>query len=292
MHSGYVALIGRPNVGKSTLLNTLVGEKISIVSAKPQTTRNRISAIYSSDEGQIVFLDTPGIHRATGELNRYMVDVALRSLADVDVVVVIVEAIGLPKPQDLEVIGKVIEHGKSTLLVVNKIDRVPKPTQLPLIDTYRQLGPFVAILPVSARTGEGVADLRAELFRLLPKHEPYFPVEQLTELPERFIVAEMIREKVFELLRDEVPYSTAVEVESFEESNPELVRIRARIIVEREGQKGILIGKGGHMLKEIGTRARLDIERLLATRVFLELFVKVVPNWTRNPAARRRLGYA
>lgn len=291
MHSGYVALVGRPNVGKSTLMNALVGEKISIVSSKPQTTRNRITGIVSEDRGQIIFVDTPGIHRGEGDLNRYMVDVALASLADVDVVAVVVDATAQPGAADRSILEKALESKRPVVLVLNKIDQVKKHELLPLIDAYSKLGEFRAMVPISARSGDGVPGLATLFFELLPEHEPFFPVDQLTEVAERFIAAETIREKIFELLREEVPYSTAVEIEKFDESDPALLRIAALIVVERDGQKGIVIGKGGSTLKEIGTRSRLDLEKFFGTKVFLEIFVKVVKEWSRNAAERKRLGY-
>ncbi len=291
MHSGYVALVGRPNVGKSTLMNALLGEKISIVSSRPQTTRNRISGILSSEQGQIVFVDTPGIHAGRGELNKYMVEVALRSLGDVDVVAVLVDAARTPGAADEEIITRAFASGRPVVLILNKVDAIDKAALLPLIDRLRSLGEYADILPLSALTGDGIERLPEVLLRLLPEHPPFFPTDQLTEVPERFIAAELIREKLFELLREEIPYSTAVEIEKFDESDPTIIRVAAIVIVERDSQKGIVIGKGGKMLKEVGTRARLDLEKLLATRVFLEIFVKVVPHWTRNASDLKRFGY-
>lgn len=291
MHSGYVGLVGRPNVGKSTLLNALIEAKVSIVSAKPQTTRNRISGIFTNESGQIVFLDTPGIHRGEGDLNKYMVEVALGSLAEVDVIAVLMEATSPPGNNDKQILEKVFAAKRPVILVLNKIDKV-QPTQLlPLIEEYNALGHFEAIVPVSAMTGDGVVRLRELLMKMLPDQPPFFPEDQLTEVAERFIAAETIREKIFEMLREEVPYSTAVEIETYDESDPAIIRISAAIAVERDGQKGILIGKGGATLKEIGTRARKDLEKFLATKVFLELFVKVVPDWSKRAGSRKRFGY-
>jgi GTPase len=291
MHSGYVALVGRPNVGKSTLMNAILGEKVSIVSPRPQTTRNRISGIFTSDTGQIVFVDTPGIHAGRTELNQYMVKTALASLADVDVVAVIVEAHVPIGPTDREILEKVFSGGRPVILLINKVDRVKPNVLLPLIQEYSELGKFEAIIPISALQSEGTGLFVETVHKLLPEHPLFFPADQLTEVPERFIAAEIIREKAFELLEEELPYAVAVEIENFDESDPAILRLAAVINVERAGQKGIVIGKGGAMLKQIGTRARLDLEKFFATKVFLEIFVRVTPNWSRKPAELKRLGY-
>jgi GTP-binding protein Era len=291
MHSGYVALVGRPNVGKSTLLNAVIGAKVSIVSAKPQTTRNRISGIFTDPRGQIVFVDTPGIHTGGGSLNKYMVDVALRAFADVDVVAVLIEAGHPPSALERDIIAKVAAAGRKCVLIINKVDTVGGPSLLPLIDECSKLATFEAILPVSALKGEGVEPLKDTLFKLLPEQQAFFPEDQLTEVHERFIAAEVIREKIFQMLQQELPYVTAVEIEKFDETNPKLLRIAAAIAVERDGQKGIVIGKGGKTLKEIGTRSRRELEAFFGTKVFLELFVKVVPDWTKKPGQLRRFGY-
>lgn len=291
MRSGYISLVGRPNVGKSTLMNALIGEKISIVSARPQTTRNRVSGIFNDDRGQIVFVDTPGIHKGVGTLNKYMVDVALASLRDVDAVAVLVDATQHPGEQDRRVIAKVFDAERPVVLVLNKIDRVPAPKLLPLIDEYRQLGEFAAIVPVSALKSQGIDDLTELFFTLIPEHPAYFPTDQITEVQERFIAAEMIREKVFEMMREELPYSTAVEIEKFDEADPKILRLAAVINVERDSQKGMMIGKGGKNLKEIGTRARKDLEQFFATKVFLEIFVRVVPDWSKSAHGLKRFGY-
>lgn len=291
MHSGYVALVGRPNVGKSTLMNALIGAKVSIVSAKPQTTRNRISGIFNDERGQIVFVDTPGVHEGQGTLNRYMVDVAMRSLGDVDVVLFLAEATRRPSGEERALLERIAGGKAPCIVVLNKIDLVAHEALLPLIDEYAKLGNFDAVIPMSARTGDGLDLLRERLFALLPEQPAFFPEDQLTEVSERFVAAEIVREKIFELLRDEVPYSTAVEIEKFDEADPALLRLSAVIAVERDGQKGILIGKKGSMLKEIGTRARKELEAFFGTKVFLEIFVRVVPNWTKNAGHMRRFGY-
>ena len=290
--SGFISLIGRPNVGKSTLLNLLLGEKIAIISDKPQTTRNRILGIKNHPEGQIVFWDTPGIHRARSRLNQSMVKTALATYKEGDGICFIIEA---NRPFDdendfiLETLKKV---EKPVLLVINKIDLIPKPELLPIIDKYSRLRTFEQIIPISALRGEGVEVLVAEMLKILPVGPRLFPEEMITDLPERFLAAELIREKVFLRTHEEVPYATAVVIEEFKEREEKnLVFIKATIQVERESQKGILIGEKGRMLKEIGRRAREEIEALLGTKVFLELWVKVEKNWREDPAALRRLGY-
>ncbi len=290
--SGFISLIGRPNVGKSTLLNLLLGEKIAIISDKPQTTRNRILGIKNHPDGQIVFWDTPGIHRARSRLNQSMVKAALATYKEVDGICFIIEA---NRPFDdendfiLETLKKV---EKPVLLVINKIDLIPKPDLLPIMDEYSRLRSFEQIIPISALLGEGVEVLVAEMLKILPAGPRLFPEEMITDLPERFLAAELIREKVFLRTREEVPYATAVVVEEFKERGEKnLVVIKATIQVERESQKGILIGEKGRMLKEIGRQAREEIEALLGAKVFLELWVKVEKNWREDPAALRRLGY-
>jgi GTP-binding protein Era len=290
--SGFVAIIGRPNVGKSTLLNRILGEKIVITSDKPQTTRNRVQGIHNLPGAQIVFIDTPGIHQARSRLNRYMMEEALSSVTGVDVVLLLVEADGLGRGRDdllLEVLGGI---GVPVILVVNKIDLVRKENLLEGIASQSAHFPFREIVPISAATGDGVELLVKLVAGLLPEGVAYFPDDILTDLPERFVVAEMIREKVFRLTRDEIPFSTAVAVESFTE-RPEkgLVSIAATITVEKDSQKGIIIGKRGDMLKRIGTLARKDIERLLDTKVFLELFVRVSRDWRDDRRMLKEFGY-
>lgn len=288
--SGIVALIGPPNVGKSTLLNSLLGQKISIVSPKPQTTRNRIVGVVNGPEYQIVLLDTPGIHQARDPLNLEMVKIALTTLAEVDAVVFMVD-VTMPLP------GKTPPEylpttGQPVVLVLNKIDTMAKDRLLPIIAAYQHLYPFAAVLPVSAMTGDGTDQLVEELCRLLPVGPRLYPEEIPTDATERFIVAEMIREKVFLKTRDEVPYSTAVTIESFKEDEARgLTTIHATIIVEKDSQKGIIIGKGGAMLKQIGQAARHDIEELLDQKVLLNLWVKVEKNWTKNPRILKELGF-
>lgn len=290
--SGFVSIIGRPNVGKSTLLNNILGEKIVITSDKPQTTRNRIKGIHSIPGAQIVFIDTPGIHRATSKLNRFMVDEALASIREVDVILMLVEA-GTPVgSQESLILDLVSEVTTPVILVINKIDLVPKTALLESIKRYASLNSFREVIPVSALSGDGVELIIRAVYGLLPEGPAYFPEDILTDLPERFIVAEIIREKVFRLTRDEVPYSAAVEVESFKERpDGSLIAISAVINVERDSQKGIIIGKKGDMLKKIGMQSRREIEQLLDAKVFLELFVRVRKDWSEDSRMLKEFGY-
>jgi GTP-binding protein Era len=290
--SGFVSLIGRPNSGKSTLLNLLLGEKIAITSAKPQTTRNRILGIKNLTSAQMIFLDTPGIHRSKSILNQSMVRTALSTLQEVDSICFLVEA-DFPDNEENEwILENLKKTAKPIFLVINKIDLVSKGNLLPIMERYSRARPFEQIIPVSALLGDGVDVLVKELLKVLPEGPRLFPEEMITDLPERFLAAELIREKVFHLTRDEVPYATAAVVEEFKERpDRNLVVIRATILVERESQKGILIGEKGRRLKEIGRLAREEVEALLGTKVFLELWVKVEKNWREDPQALRRLGF-
>jgi GTP-binding protein Era len=288
-HSGFVAVVGRPNVGKSTLVNQLVGQKVAIVSNKPQTTRNRILAVVNTPGGQIVLFDTPGIHKPQHSMNERMVETARRSLTQVEVVLWLVDVTEPPGPGDRVVLGLVKKSSRPVVLGLNKIDRIPKPQILPAIDAYRQLMDFAAIVPVSALKGENVDALTKQLLELLPEGEPLYPQDFLTDQPERFFVAEMIREKILHHTREEIPYSTGVVIDSFKEEGG-LVRIEATVIVERQSQKGILIGRGGGMLKTVGTEARHDIEGFLDSKVFLGLFVKVRENWREDAKILEEMG--
>lgn len=289
--SGFVSIVGRPNVGKSTLLNRILGEKIVITSDKPQTTRNRIQGIHNVPGGQIVFIDTPGIHRAKSRLNRYMVEEALSSVQGVDIVLFLVDG-GADPEKEAGMIREVLSGVTvPVLLVLNKIDLVPKGELLHRMSVYGETYPFQEIVPVSAATGDGVEQLVALVHGLLPEGPCYFPDDILTDVPERFIVAEIIREKVFRLTRDEVPYSVAVVVDSFKERENGVVAIAATINVERDSQKGIVIGKRGELLKRIGTQARMEIEQLLDAKVFLELFVRVSSDWSENSRMLKEFGY-
>jgi GTP-binding protein Era len=290
--SGFVSLIGRPNVGKSTLLNLLLGQKIAIISPKPQTTRNRILGIKNLPSGQIIFLDTPGIHRSGNLLNQSMVRTALATLQEVDVVCLLIEANSPGHEENDWILENLQKVRKPVFLAINKIDLVPKGNLLPIMERFSQKRPFEQIIPISAVLGEGVDILVRELLKILPEGPRLFPEDMVTDLPERFLAAELIREKVFHLTREEIPYATAVAVEEFKEREEKnLVVIRAIIQVERETQKGILIGEKGKRLKEIGRLAREEMEALLGVRVFLELWVKVEKNWRDDPRALRRLGF-
>lgn len=288
--TGFVMLAGAPNVGKSTLLNRMLGEKVSITSKKAQTTRNRILGVLHREGAQLVFLDTPGVHKATQTLNVRMVDVALSAMGDADLVLFMVD-LKSPDP-DAEgfVVEKLEKQQRPVVLALNKTDQVPAETVLQAIDRWRTVYPFKAVVPISAKHGNQVDALVAEMVGLLPEGPPFFPEDAVTDMPERFIAAEMIREKVFRLTGQEIPYSTAVTVESFEETD-RLVSIHATIHVERPSQKAIVIGKEGAKLKQIGQAAREDMERMLGTKVFLKLFVRVQKNWSRDTRALRKFGY-
>jgi GTP-binding protein Era len=290
--SGFIGIIGGPNVGKSTLLNQLLGQKIAITSEKPQTTRHRILGVAHLPGAQLIFLDTPGIHRAREPLNVRMVEVALKVLEDVDVVVFMTDVASPDNASDEIILQSLKKGNLPVILVINKIDLVDKETLLPLIKRWSEAYPFHAVIPVSALQGVQVDALVSEMVALLPEGPPYYPEDTVTDLPERFIAAEMIREKVFRLTSQEIPYGVAVTVESFaEHPDKNLIDIEATIHVERESQKPIIIGKGGKLLKQIGEQARGDIERMVGCKVFLKLWVRVQKKWTRDPAAIRRFGY-
>lgn len=290
--SGFAAIAGAPNVGKSTLLNRLIGEKIAITSAKPQTTRNRILGVMHGENAQIVFLDTPGVHESDKLFNRKIVQVALAAMDEVDLVLAVIDASNPDPRSESLIVDKLRKRsGTPAVLAINKIDRVEKPTLLSLIDRWTASHPgFAEIVPISATEGTQVPELITAMQALLPAGPPYFPEDALTDMPERFIVCEMIREKVFDNTGMEVPYGTAVTIEDFSE-DADIIRIHAAIHVERKSQKGIIIGKHGGMLKTIGIQARRDIENLLGAKVFLKLFVRVEKNWSRDPRAMRKLGY-
>ncbi|WP_407366342.1 GTPase Era [Limosilactobacillus oris] len=289
--SGFVALIGRPNVGKSTLLNYIVGQKVAIMSNVAQTTRNKIQGIYTSKDAQIIFIDTPGVHKPATKLGDFMERSTLSALDEVDAIVYVVSATEKRGPGDNFIIERLKQVQQPIYLVVNKIDQV-HPNDLPeIVDQYKEALPFKGIIPVSALQGNNVNELINELVAGLPNGPQYYPADQISDHPERFVIAEMIREKVFMLTRAEVPHSVAVDVTSIQREDAEHVHISANIVVERPGQKGIIIGKKGQMLKKIGTLARQDIERLLGDRVFLQLWVKVVPKWRDKSAMLKDYGY-
>ncbi|MCK4739499.1 MAG: GTPase Era [Deltaproteobacteria bacterium] len=290
--SGFVAIIGRPNVGKSTLLNAILGEKISIVSRKPQTTRNVIRGVKHFDGGQIVFIDTPGVHKTGGRLNAIMVREALGALHEVDCVAVLVSADKPPGEMERYMIEEAQKVKCPVVLVVNKIDLVGRDSLLPLIERYSKLFDFSSIIPVSALKQNGIDEFVSVVKKSIPKGPRYFPEDMVTDSPERFIAAEIVREKVFRMSRNEIPYSVAVIVEEFKEKKKKnLISIRAVINVERDSQKGIIIGKGGAMLKKIGSAAREDLEALLGVKVFLELFVRVSKGWSENARSLKEFGY-
>lgn len=288
LKSGFISLVGRPNVGKSTLLNVLLGEKVAIISEKPQTTRNKILGILTMPDAQMVFIDTPGIHKPMHKMNEFMVRTALATYNEVDVILMIAEATQQPGGGDRFIIDTLKDVKTPVFLLLNKIDLIEKETLLPLMREYGRLFPFAEIIPVSALHND-VGGLLEAILKRLPPGPKYFPDEQLTDQPERFVVSELIREKIFELTKEEIPYSTAVVIEEMKEE-PDITRITAVIYVERDSQKGILIGKGGAMLKRIGTLARGEAENLLGTRIFLQLWVKVKKGWRENEQMLRNLG--
>lgn len=304
--SGFAAIIGAANVGKSTLLNRLAGTKLAIVSPKEQTTRSRIVGVVTRPQGQVAFVDTPGLQRSKGGLNRYLFQLALHALEDADLVLLLIEpptrgSIAID-PVNRFILHRLAASGKKALLVINKIDRVKKAMLLPLIDLYRREFDFAEVLPISAKTGEGVDQLVDLAIASLPESEPLFAEETLTDQQERALAAEYIREQVFRHCQREIPYACAVTIESFDESERAeaagggakrsgLVRIHATIHLERASQKSIVIGRRGHMLKAIGSDARRSIEQLLNARVYLSLSVRVEPKWSDRPEALKKLGY-
>ncbi len=288
--SGYVALIGRPNVGKSTLLNTVLGEKVAIVTPKPQTTRNRITGIKTLPDAQIIFIDTPGIHKPRQKLGEAMNRVAYESLEEVDIVLLMVEP-EAPGSGDLFVLERIKPVDKPVFLLINKVDIVKKPEVLPIIEAYSKLHPFREIIPLSALKRNGIDELIGTIIKYLPEGPKLYPNDIVTDQMERFMASEIIREKVIEATMEEVPYSAAVEVEEWSEREDGVVFIRANIYIEREGQKGIIIGKQGLRLKSIGSKARHDIESLLGTRVFLELWIKIRKDWRSDERILRELGF-
>lgn len=290
--SGFVAIVGAPNVGKSTLLNQMLGEKISITSKKPQTTRNRILGVMHRPSSQLIFIDTPGIHKAKRALNIRIVDAALSALGDVDVVLVMVDVANPDPDSEAFLVKKLEKIKRPVVLALNKTDLVKKPALLSIIDEWATAYSFEAIIPVSAILGAQIEELIDAMEALLPKGPPFFPEDTLTDLPERFFVAEMIREQVFRLTGQEIPYSTAVTIDSFsQEKKSSPVKIHATIHVERTSQKGMVIGKNGSKLKMIGTEARKEIEQMVETKVFLKLFVRVYKNWGKDTKALRKFGY-
>lgn len=291
--SGFIAIVGPPNVGKSTLLNEFLGQKIAITSPKPQTTRNRIMGVYNEDDCQMVFIDTPGIHPTRSLLHKSMVGSAKASLGEVDIVLLVVGLEEAAHSDDLKIIlGALRRAGKPAVLAINKIDVIKKERLLPLIESYSKLHCFESIVPISALYGDGVETLRAELKKRLPPGPRFFPPEMRTDKSEEFLIAEIIREKIYHVTREELPYSSAVVVERLEEDREKnLLTIMAVIYVEKASQKGMIIGKNGSMIKRIGRDARIEIEGIFSLKVYLELFVKVQKKWSSDTRSLRRLGY-
>jgi GTP-binding protein Era len=291
--SGFVTIIGRPNVGKSTIINRLVGERVTIISSKPQTTRNSIRCIYTTNEVQIVFIDTPGIHKPRHKLGEFMVSSATQSIKGVDVVIVVLDCADEIREDDMQIIDSTRDIKIPVILVLNKIDKIPK-TKLEQIVAELSVHQdyFDSIIPISAAEGENVEELVKEIMKNLPEGPLYFPDDIYTDVPEKFIVSELIREKILELTSDEVPHGTAVEINSMKErNNKDMMDIEATVYCEKDSHKGIIIGKQGRMLKEIGTKARTDIENLLNCQINLQLWVKVRKNWRDNNSTLKNLGY-
>lgn len=290
-HSGFVAILGRPNVGKSTFLNRVVRQKIAIMSDKAQTTRNKIQGIYTEDNAQIVFIDTPGIHKPHSRLGDFMVESALSTLNEVDAVLFMVNATQKRGRGDDFIIERLKDVKKPIYLVINKIDQIHPDKLLQIMDDYRNTLDYAEVFPISALEGNNCPELIESLVNTLPEGPQYYPADQITDHPERFIAGELIREKVLELTREEVPHSVAVVVDRIHREDDEKVLVQATIVVERNSQKGIIIGKGGKMLKQIGVKARKDIELMLGDKVYLELWVKVQPNWKDRQVDLQALGY-
>ena len=289
--SGIITICGRPNVGKSTLTNTLTGEKIAIVSDKPQTTRNRITAVVNRGESQFVFLDTPGLHKARTRLGDYMVKVVKESVADVDGVMLLVEPIAKIGGPEQELIDRIKTLGVPAMLVINKIDTIQKEELLAVMAVYGEAYDWNAVMPISAQNGEGVDELMDILEQWLPEGPQLFPEDMVTDQPERQIMGEIVREKLLRSLDKEVPHGTAVEITKFSQRDNDIIDVHATIYCEKESHKGIIIGKGGAMLKKISTQARTDMERFMGEKVYLETWVKVKENWRDNPAAIQNFGY-
>ena len=290
--SGIITICGRPNVGKSTLTNALVGEKVAIVTNKPQTTRNRICGVRTRGESQFVFVDTPGLHKARTRLGDYMVNVVKESVADVDAVMLLVEPITNVGGPEEQLIARMKKLSCPAVLVINKVDTLDKKEKLlEVIQTYEQAHQFQAVVPISAKTGEGVDELLDVLESYLPQGPQLFPEDMTSDQPERQMMAEILREKLLLCLDKEIPHGTAVEITRFAERDDEVVEVEATIYCEKNSHKGIIIGKGGSMLKKVSTLARQDMERFMGTKVYLQTWVKVKENWRDNPAAIQNFGY-
>ncbi|HUC93182.1 MAG TPA: GTPase Era [Paenibacillus sp.] len=289
--SGFVAIVGRPNVGKSTLMNGLIGQKIAIMSDKPQTTRNKIHGVYTTDDAQIVFLDTPGIHKPNSKLGDFMNQSAESALSEVEAILFLTDVSEELGGGDRFIIERLKKSGTPVILVLNKIDKVHPEALLPVIAKYRELHDFAEIVPISALQGSNVETLLGQVIKYLPEGPQYYPADQVTDHPEQFVVAELIREKILHLTREEVPHSIAVTIEDMRVQDNGVVYIGAVIFVERDSQKGIVIGKQGALLKEVGKLARHDIETLLGSRTFLELWVKVKKDWRNHDRVLKDLGF-
>ncbi|MFD2868832.1 GTPase Era [Kurthia populi] len=290
--SGFISIIGRPNVGKSTFLNRVIGQKIAIMSDKPQTTRNKVQGVLTQDDAQMIFIDTPGIHKPKHKLGEFMSKVSKNALREVDAIMLMVNAQQKLGTGDRYVIDMLKGTKTPVFLIINKIDAIHPDEVLKIVDQYKDEFDFAEIIPISALQGNNVDNLLTTLKKYLPEGPQYYPADQVTDHPERFIIAELIREKALHLTRDEVPHSIAVEIEKIRrEEDKDRVHVMATIIIERESQKGIIIGKRGAMLKEIGTRARKDIENLLGSKVYLELWVKVQKDWRDRSSQLRDYGY-
>lgn len=289
--SGFVAIIGRPNVGKSTLMNQVIGQKIAIMSDKPQTTRNKIHGVYTSEEQQIVFLDTPGIHKRQSKLGDYMNETALNTLGEVEAALFLIDASEGMGGGDRYIAEQLKSVRTPVILVMNKIDKIAPEALLPLIEEYRKLHDFAEIVPVSAMLGSNVSTLLEQIGKYLPEGPQYYPDDQVTDHPEQFVCAELIREKILQMTREEVPHSIAVTIENMKVQDNGVVYISAVIFVERDSQKGIIIGKQGALLKEVGKRARQDIQNLLGSRIFMDLWVKVKKDWRNQDRVLRDLGF-
>lgn len=289
--SGFVAIIGRPNVGKSTLMNQVIGQKIAIMSDKPQTTRNKIHGVYTADNMQIVFLDTPGIHKRQSKLGDFMNMTALNTLREVEAVLFLVDAAEGMGGGDRFIAEQLKDVKTPVILVLNKIDQIEPEALLPLIEQYSKLHEFAEIVPISAKLGNNVNTLLDQVKKYLPVGPQYYPEDQITDHPEQFVIAELVREKILHMTREEVPHSIAVTIEDMRAEENGTVYVSAVIYVERDSQKGIIIGKQGALLKEVGKRARHDIERLLGSKIFLELWVKVKKDWRNQDRVLRDLGF-
>lgn len=289
--SGFVAIVGRPNVGKSTFMNYVLGQKIAIMSDKAQTTRNKIQGVYTKEDAQIVFLDTPGIHKPKHELGEFMVKSAYSALKEVDAVLFMVNASEKRGPGDDFIIEKLKGIKTPIFLVLNKIDLVTPEELLERVESYKDALDFAGVFPISVLQGNNVNELMEGLINALPEGPQYYPADQITDHPEYFVVSELIREKILQLTQEEIPHSVAVTVDKMQKDEFDKVHVYANIIVERKSQKGIIIGKGGRLLKEIGTRARHDIEQLLGNKVYLELWVKVEKDWRKRKSNLQEYGY-